>query len=195
MHFKWKAKVVVVLAPLILHLTQGSEARHSPEADRYRTWRQFGGGSDNIHYSALKQINRANVGKLKVTWTYESGDAFPGSEMQCNPIIIDRTLYATTPSVRVIALDAASGKLRWSFDPNEGKKPLGKMRNRGLAYWESADDKRIFLGFRHWLYALDAKTGQPVTSFGEAGRIDLRDGLGREPATLSVGLTTPGVVY
>ena len=161
-----------------------------------REWRQFGGGPENTHYSRLTQINRGNVHNLAVAWTFDTGDAFKGSEMQCNPIIINGIFYATTPRVRVIALDAATGNMRWTFDPNEGRKSPGfKMRNRGLMYWEDGTEKRIYFGYQHWLYALDAKTGQPAKSFGDAGRVDLRSGLGRDPNTLTVGLTTPGVVY
>src|SRR5260370_37836324 len=100
---------------------------------RYRDWRVYGGSPENIRYSKLDQINRDNVTRLQVAWTYDTGDAFPGSEMQCNPIVIDGVLYATTPKLRVIALDASTGKLLWSFDTNEGKKLVGKSRNRGLA--------------------------------------------------------------
>lgn len=186
----------IALALLIGCHTTNIEAQHRrPSGDSRREWRQFGGGPENNHYSTLKQINRDNVHNLRVAWTFNTGDEFKGSEMQCNPIIIGGVFYATTPKLRVIALDAATGKLRWSFDPNEGKKPLGKMRNRGLMYWEGGADKRIYFGFQHWLYALDAKTGRPVAGFGESGRIDLRAGLGRDPETLTVGLTTPGVVF
>ncbi|MBO0725408.1 MAG: PQQ-binding-like beta-propeller repeat protein, partial [Blastocatellia bacterium] len=112
------------------------------------------------------------------------------------PIIVDGVMYATTPKLRVIALDAATGKLIWSFDPNEGRRPLGKMRNRGVTYWEDGAEKRIFFGFRHWLYSLDAKTGQPAKSFGAEGRIDLREGFeGREPGNITISNTTPGTVY
>src|SRR5579863_5895880 len=86
---------------------------------------------DPSHYSALTQINRENVSKLKVAWTYDTGDTFPDSEMQCKPLFADGVLYATTPKLRLIALDAATGKLRWSFDPNEGIR-AGKSRNRGV---------------------------------------------------------------
>lgn len=158
-------------------------------------WREFGGNPDNTHYSSLDQINRNNVKQLEVAWTYDSGDAFDGSEMQCNPIVIGRVVYATTPRLRVIALDGATGKLLWSFDPNDGQQPRGAIRSRGLMYWEAGSDRRIYAGVKHWLIALDAANGQLVKSFGDNGRVDLRAGLDREPDKLSVGLSTPGVVY
>src|SRR5206468_7714617 len=132
-----------------------------------------------------------NVSRLHVAWTYDTGDAFPGSEMQCNPIVIDGVLYATTPRLRVIALDAASGKLLWTFDPNAGKKVIGKYRNRGLAHWQG----RIFFSARNFLFALDAKTGKLIPGFGAEGRVDLRQGLGREPKDITISDATPGVVY
>src|SRR5262249_47282883 len=181
---------------LVALLVSAAEARQQgSHYDRYRQWRQFGGSPENIHYSTLREINRDNVKKLQVAWTYDSGDAFPGSEMQCNPIVIDRTLYATTPKLRVIALDAATGQLHWSFDPNQGNTHLGKMRNRGLTFWREGTEERIYFAYQNWLYALDAKTGRPAPEFGEAGRVDLRKDLGRDPATLTVGLTTRGVEY
>src|SRR5690348_15698762 len=76
------------------------------------------GGPYNIRYSTLSQITPANVAKLQVAWTYDSHDSFKDSEMQSNPIIVDGTLYATTPTLRVVALDAANGRELWTFDPN-----------------------------------------------------------------------------
>jgi quinoprotein glucose dehydrogenase len=194
---KYLQAVFIILLPLFMvWFAHNSAAQSKKPADKkYADWQRFGGASDNIHYSTLSQINRENVQKLEVAWTYDSGDAFRGSEMQCNPIIIDGVMYATTPKVRVIALDAATGKLLWSFDPDEEKRAPGKMRNRGLNYWQSGEDKRIFFGFRNWLYALDARTGKPANDFGQAGRVDLREGLGREPQGMTITLTTPGVVY
>src|SRR5206468_11899369 len=78
------------------------------------------GGVDNIRYSPLAQINRDNVTRLQVAWTYDSHDAFKGSEMQSNPVIVDGVLYATTPTLKVIALDASTGRERWKFDPSGG---------------------------------------------------------------------------
>ena len=166
-----------------------------------RSWTMYGGGPDNIHYSRLKQINRNNVSRLEIAWTFDTGDAFAGSEMECNPIVVNGTLFATTPKLRVIALDAATGKLKWAFDPNQGGRVLSKMRNRGVAYWEGDGTQavkprpEIFFAARQYLYALDAFTGQPITAFGDHGRIDLRCNLGREPAQMFVSATTPPVLY
>src|SRR5262245_672411 len=85
----------------------------SRQSQQYRDWKMFGGGPENIHYSTLSQINCDNVNQLEVAWTYDTGDAFPNSEMQCNPVIINGLLYGTTPKLRVIALDAEKGKLIW----------------------------------------------------------------------------------
>ena len=161
----------------------------------YRDWKVYGGGPDNIHYSSLRQINRDNVGKLAVAWTYDSGDAFPESEMECNPIVVHGILYATTPKLRLIALYAATGKLRWRFDPNPGERVATKLRNRGVTYWEEGNDRRIFYAVRQYLYGINASTGEPVTGFGDSGRVDLRQGLGRDPGEQSISATSPGVVY
>src|SRR5215216_1266274 len=83
-------------------------------------WSMFGGSPDNTHFTTLSQITPANVASLKVAWTYETKDEYKGSEMQTNPVIIDGILYGTSPKLRVFALDAATGKELWSFDPNNG---------------------------------------------------------------------------
>ena len=101
--------------------------------------------------------------------------------MECNPIVEHGILFATTPKLRLIALDAATGKLRWSFDPNQEEKVLTKRRNRGVTYWEEGNDRRIFVVAQQYLYAIDATSGKPIASFGESGRVDLREGLGRDP--------------
>jgi quinoprotein glucose dehydrogenase len=178
---------------LVVHLTSCQNRRASSSI--YRDWKVYGGSLDNIHYSTLRQINRNNVHKLAVAWTYDSGDEFPDSEMECNPIVVHGALFATTPKLRLVALDAATGKLRWSFDPNQGEKVSTKLRNRGVTYWEEGNDRRIFLVVRHYLYAIDATTGKPLAGFGDSGRVDLREGLGRDPKEQSISATSPGVVY
>jgi quinoprotein glucose dehydrogenase len=191
-----KIGIAILSAISAAFFVYGSRAQEQKKSSQqYREWKMFGGGPENIHYTTLSQINRDNLNQLEVAWAYDTGDAFPGSEIQCNPVVVDGVLYATTPKLRVIALDAASGKLIWSFDPDERRKAFNKMRNRGVTYWEDSAGKRIYFSYRHWLYSLDAKTGSPVKSFGNQGRIDLREGLGREPQGLSVTVSTPGVVY
>jgi len=158
-------------------------------------WRHFGGDSGSTRYSPLAQINRSNVGGLEVAWTFDTGDAFPGSEMQCTPIVANGVLYASSPKLRVFALDAATGRQRWVFDPSEGRQRFTRVRNRGVTYWESGADRRVYFAVRHFLYALDAGTGRLVTGFGSAGRVDLREGLGRPPRTINITASTPAAVY
>lgn len=183
-----------LLGVCLLAGCSGSSPRAVPKQG-YRGWTAYGGGHDQIRYSALAQINRTNVHRLQVAWSYDTGDAFDGSEMQCNPIVVDGLLYATTPRLRVIALDAATGELRWSFDPYEGKPARGKRRNRGLMYWRDGDDRRVYFAADHLFYALDARTGRPVPGFGDGGKIDLRRGFHRDLSGAPISVTTPGAVY
>ncbi len=170
--------------------------RQGNGAGEGRDWAGYGGGGENRRYSPLTQIDRGNVGGLQVAWTYDTGDVFEGSEMQCNPVVVEGVLYGTSPKMRVFALDAATGVERWSFDPTVGNKAPGRPRNRGVTYWPGgAGGGRIYFAYRNWLYSLEARTGRPAAGFGDGGRIDLREGLGREARDLSVGLTTPGVIY
>jgi len=157
-------------------------------------WPAYGGGPAQIRYSTLKQIDRANASRLRVAWTFDTGDAFPGSEFQCNPLVIGGVLYAVTPSANVVALDAAKGTLKWRFNPDPAHKPLFKIRLRGVTWWSDGNEARIYTAWRQYLYSLDAQTGKPDPYFGDNGRIDLRDNLGREPRNM-VSLTTPGIVY
>jgi quinoprotein glucose dehydrogenase len=165
-----------------------ASAEDKPQAD----WPVYGGQLAQNHYSTLAQINRANVKDLQVAWTFDTGEK---GGFQSSPIIVGGTLYSYTPSQKVIALDAASGKLLWKFDSGIA----GTQPDRGLAYWSDgpngSEGARILAGVMNYLYALDAKTGQPIPSFGENGRIDLRNDLGRDPATVSISLTSPGIVY
>jgi quinoprotein glucose dehydrogenase len=100
-------------------------------------------------------------------------------------------LYAVTPEHDVVALDAATGKPIWRFEPGM----VGRGANRGVVYWTDGTERRIFAALRNWLFALDAASGRLVPSFGRDGRIDLREDLGRDPAKLSLILTSPGVIY
>ena len=154
-------------------------------------WPAYGGSPEGTRYSPLKQINKANVAQLKEAWRYDTADGAGASQTQ--PIMVDGVLYGITPKHKTVAIDAATGKRLWQFDSGmEGNSP-----NRGLVYWSDAQGKnrRIFAGVRSYLYALDATTGKPIPEFGNAGRIDLRQGLGRTTDGVSIVLTTPGVIY
>lgn len=159
-------------------------------------WAAYNGGVDGRHYSALKQIDRSNVAHLTRAWTFDTGEAGSRTGLETNPLIVAGTLYAYTPSQKVLALDAATGKLKWTFDSGiDGTQPT-----RGFAWWPGSarapgSGPRLFAGIMNYLYCLDPATGRPIPSFGENGRIDLRKGL-REPyQEQSIDLTTPGVIY
>src|SRR5215470_3012788 len=153
-----------------------------------RNWAAYGGSAENQHYSTLTQINRSNVKQLEVAWSYDTGET---GGMQTTPLVVDGVLYGITPTQKIFAVDAESGKQLWKFD--SGIK--GMQPDRGLAYWSDNGDKRILVGVMNFLYALDAATGKPIPSFGTDGRIDLQENLGREPRFQSIALTTPGIVY
>ncbi|MGA3224252.1 MAG: PQQ-binding-like beta-propeller repeat protein [Acidobacteriaceae bacterium] len=151
-------------------------------------WPVYGGQAEGDHYSSLTQIDRANVHLLKEAWTF---DAAEEGGLETNPVMIGRTLFAYTASQKVIALDAANGKLLWKFDSGvRSSQPA-----RGVAYWTDGVHGRVLAGVMNYLYALDAQTGKPIPTFGEQGRIDLRKGLRGDYLSQSVALTSPGIVY
>jgi quinoprotein glucose dehydrogenase len=152
-------------------------------------WPRYGGTAEGNHFSPLTQINRSNVTHLQAAWTFDTGEE---GGLQTNPLILNGILYGITPTQKTFALNAATGKLLWKFD--SGIK--GTQPDRGLAYWSSGTSARILVGVMNFLYALDAATGKPISDFGDAGRIDLRENLGREPASAnSIYLTSPGIVF
>lgn len=151
-------------------------------------WPAYGGGPENNHYSSLARINRDNVSRLALAWEFDTGE--PGG-LETSPIVVGGVLYGITPTQKVFALNAATGKLLWKFDSGI----IGTQPARGLAFWSSGKDKRILVGIMNFLYALDAVTGKPISTFGKAGRIDLRANLGRNAALQWSPLTSPGIVY
>ncbi len=130
-------------------------------------WPAYSGGPEDMRYSSLAQINRGNVKQPKVAWSFDTSEK---GGFQTSPIIVDGVLFAYTPSQKVIALDAATGHLRWKFDSGI----TGWQPARGLAYWSSGKDKRILAAVMNVVYALDAGTGKPILAFGKGGYIDLR---------------------
>src|SRR5262245_38771040 len=149
------------------------------------------GGVDNIRYSALTQINKSNVSQLRVAWTYDARDAFTGSEMQSHPVVVDGTVYVTTPTMKVAAVDAATGQERWSHALAPPDAPRARVRHRGVTVHQD----RVFVTYRNFLNALDRKTGQASSAFGSGGRIDLREGLGLPVEKATVSASTPGAIF
>ena len=143
---------------------------------------------ENNRYSVLKQINGRTFRQLKVAWTFDTGET---GGLQTSPIVVAGVMYAYTPSQKVVAVDAATGKLLWKFDSGVGS----LQPARGLVYWASGKDRRILAGVMNFVYALNAETGKPIPAFGNGGRINLNEGLGWDAESNSIALTTPGVVY
>ena len=190
---RWAAAVTAALCLLIL--SGASELKNAKQkaltTNNGKTdWPVYGGSPDNIHYSSLTQINTSNVSKLEKVWSYDTEEK---GGLETSPIVIDSVLYAYTPTQKVIALDAATGKLIWKFASPGGEVPA--RAERGLAFWQHGGDKRILAGVANYVYAIDATTGKSIPSFGENGRIDLRDGLRGDPKSQSVSITSPGVIY
>ena len=158
-------------------------------------WKTTGGDPGNSRSSALDQINRQNVGSLHVAWTYHTGDAPAGnSQIQATPIVVNGVLYTTTPALAVVALRADSGQLIWRFDPFRNRNRQSHA-NRGVVYWASGSERRIFFSAGRRLYALDAATGGPVPTFGDSGWVDLSAGLSRDIGQSYIVATSPGVVF
>ena len=166
-----------------------------PREGNYDTWSVYRGDAANTAYSGLDQINKENVKQLEVAWTYHTGDAEQGnhSTIQCNPIVANGMMYVTSPKLKLIALNPETGKEIWKFDPFNGTQSSGV--NRGVAYWESGSDKRIYFSAGHFLYALNAIDGSLSPDFGVQGKVDLREGLGRDTSKLSVAASSPGTIY
>ncbi len=155
-----------------------------------REWKTYLGDAGASHYSTLGQITPANASQLEVAWTWHAGDAQGTTQIQCNPLVIDGVLYATTAQMSVVALDAATGKELWRFTPAEANGV-----NRGLSFWTEGGERRLFFGTGHWLHALDPRTGKSIESFGDKGRVDLEKGLGRDVTGLAIQANTPGAIF
>lgn len=169
----------------------------------YESWEVYAGSKQNIRYSSLTQLDTSNISKLQVAWTYHTGDADTAnySQIQCNPIVVDGIMYGTTPRLKLFAVDAATGKQKWVFDPYDPSKKMdashfGMNNVRGVTYWtDGKQTKRIFYSAGSNLFSIDAENGQPDTSFGHKGSIDLHNELGRDVSTLFVTSSSPGIVY
>jgi quinoprotein glucose dehydrogenase len=165
---------------------------HRSDAQSHATWRDYGGAPDAAQYSSLKQINRSNVSKLQIAWTYATAD---GKKYSFNPIVVDGLIYVLARNNSIVALNASTGKEVWAYTPEPGTTVI---TNRGINYWESKDrsDRRLLFASNHVLRAIDARTGKAIPTFGKGGGVDLKEGLGRDPRSLKlVQSTTPGKVF
>jgi quinoprotein glucose dehydrogenase len=189
----FKSLIALLLVYTLFSCNSSDQAR-LPD---YSGWETFGGTKDAARYSASSQINKENVKNLEVAWTFHTGDATERSQIQCQPIVVDGVLFATSPQVNVFALDAATGKLLWRFNPFQllGGQNSWAGTNRGVTYWEEGDDKRILFTAGNWLMALNAVDGRPIASFGEGGKVDLQKNLDTDMREFLIVSNTPGIIY
>ena len=185
------AVLLAATSAVISLRAQDPHPANSAAASASAEWPRYGGTLENNHYSALAQINRENVSKLKVAWIFHTGDVSDGSGgrkrsgFEATPILVDGTLYFTTPFNRVIALDPETGKQRWAYDPEIDKTlDYGDgLVNRGVSTWldsaRLADQqchRRVYEATQDArLISLDALTGKPCLDFGDSGQVSLRD--------------------
>ena len=160
-------------------------------------WRSYAGDNGSTKYSPLDQIDAGNFEDLRIAWRWQSVDGNVDLEalprraddrpisirgLQATPLMIDGVLYLTTALYQAAAVDAGTGETLWVHDPGayEGGDPTHAYRSRGLAYWSDGDDARIFWGTSEaYLIAVDARTGEPVSDFGDNGRVDLMEDIPR----------------
>jgi quinoprotein glucose dehydrogenase len=179
--------------PLLVLFTCVVMGAHSNAAGQDHTsWSDYAGGPDSSQYSALNEINRTNVSKLQIAWEFPTGD---DNRYFFNPVQARGLTYVLAANNSIVALDAATGKKVWVHEADHGTEII---TDRGINYWESKDGsgRRLLFASNHCLQAIDARTGKQIPSFGTDGRVDLKQGLGRDPSTLSlVQSTTPGRVF
>ena len=166
-------------------------------------WRTYGADLGHTRYSPLDQINAANFKDLEVAWRFKTNNLGPRPEYQFEgtPLMASGVLYSTAGTRRaVVALDAATGELLWTYGEHEGKRSDDAPRQlsgRGLAYWTDGKEERIlYVTPGYQLVALNAKTGAPVPGFGSTGVVDLKrdDDQEIDPITGEVGLHSTPIV-
>jgi quinoprotein glucose dehydrogenase len=154
-----------------------------------RAWRDYGGGPDNSRYLTLDEIKKSNLDQLAVAWRYPTQDNIA---YVFNPIVVDNMMYVLARNNSLVALDATTGRELWIHEGLTGVAP------RGINYWENKDrsDRRLLFQMNSYLQAIDARTGQSILTFGTDGAVNLRNGLGRDPAkVVKTQSSTPGVIF
>jgi quinoprotein glucose dehydrogenase len=171
----------------------------------YNDWTVYGGSKERIQYSALDQIDTNNVKNIQVAWVYHTKDADSSSQIEANSVIVDDVLYGISPQLKLFAVDAATGKEKWVFDPaknmnnnNEAQVDYEINACRGVAVYKGIHHAHlIFYTVGSFLYSISSIDGKPVTSFGNNGKVDLHEGFDvkRDVKDLRITSTTPGVIY
>ena len=152
-------------------------------------WPEYLGGPGRNSFSPLAQITPANVARLRVAWEFASGDA---GQTQCNAIVVGDVLFGTTATNHVFALEAATGRELWRY-VEPGHEFGGNQR--GVSHWAAGDDRRVLFNINEWLYAVDARTGKKIATFGDGGRVSLKLGLGERAQDKWVTCSSPGTVF
>ena len=165
-------------------------------------WPYVGRDPGGTRHSSLRQINRGNVGKLAIAWTFDTNDWSDGKDLPsrssfaATPLVIDGVLYVPSPMSRLFALDGETGERLWVFDPQIDKTiPRNLFVNRGVSSWTDGKRRLIYLGdIQGRLWAVDARTGQLDAGFGESGKLDLRAGMADGFPESQYGMTSPTAV-
>jgi quinoprotein glucose dehydrogenase len=161
-------------------------------------WTHYTADVRGSKYSPLDQITAANFNKLEVAWRFKTDSLGPRPEykLEGTPLMIKGVLYTTAGTRRsVVALDAKSGELMWAYSLREGNRAAiapRQLSGRGVSYWTDGrgDDRILFVTTGYRLVALNAHTGQPISSFGTNGVVDLKVGVmygNRQPIDLETG--------
>src|SRR5262245_27286977 len=200
----WRT-VALATVPL---LVVGCLAGLHREGTQVGEWPTYGNDPGGTRYSPLNAISRESIANLRVAWIYRTGEAYnarpPGHlAFEATPLMVDGTLFLSTPYDRVVALDPETGRERWIFDPDvDRRRLLALVTSRGVSTWLDTEAgtgrscrRRIFIGtIDARLIALDAATGTPCRDFGRNGEVDLTEGIGVGDNGCCYQVTSPPAV-
>src|SRR5437764_1900520 len=175
-------------APLVALLSLAAVQAQSSKP--HTNWSDYGGSADSMQYSALKQITKTNANRLELAWSYMAPG--PNGRFAFSPLVVDGVMYVVGKDSAIVALDAVTGSQIWTH-PVEGR-----PTDRGFNFWQSKDgsDKRLIFAANSYLQEINLKTGVTIPSFGNDGRVNLREGLGRDPKSIrNIQSGTPGKVF
>jgi quinoprotein glucose dehydrogenase len=179
--------VIIIISTFFLINCQGDTKVNQKKT--YETWSSYLGDAGRSHFTTLNQITPDNVSQLQVAWSYEASD---WGQMQMNPLVVDSMVYGVTAALRVVALHAETGTELWQFGDSI---QVWHSTSRGVSFWKKENDKRILYTRGAELYALNALTGKPISTFGNNGKIDMRSGMPESAKEKFVISNTPGTVF